>query len=99
MMVVLMILMMVMMVVMVMVMAMIAMAMAMVMVMVKKMMALMAVRPSNDGCGRRLTKKVVHWGSVHHLHASCTPAENIWSFFLPCLMYTVQPPALEQNLN
>ena len=78
---------------------MMVMVMAMMTMEMKKMMALMAVRPSNDGCGRRLTKKVVHWGSVHHLHASCTPAENIWSFFLPCLMYTVQPPALEQNLN
>ena len=37
-----------------------------------KMMVLMAVRPSNDGCGRRLTKKVVHWGSMELL---CTAAD------------------------
>ena len=37
-----------------------------------KMMALMAVRPSNDGCGRRLTKKVVHWGSMELLCTAST---------------------------
>ena len=40
--------------------------MIMTMTMAMMMMALMAVRPSNDGCGRRLTKKVVHWRSAHH---------------------------------
>ena len=47
--------------------------MMMVMMAVMKMMVLMAVRPSNDGCGRRLTKKVVHCRSQ-----LATPPPHYW---------------------
>ena len=53
-------------------MVMVPMKMKMMMKAMMKMMVLMAVRPSNDGCGRRLTKKVVHCRSA----LLCTAVAN-----------------------